>query len=99
MTIHCWGTDDYTKGVGQASGFCTGIDPAGDQIAWSCPGSEKHTADQKSYVGSCTFTAGTGKYLGVSGGNTYETHGSEFHSAGDGAFVLYNILKGTYKLP
>ena len=99
MTIHCWGTDNYTKGMGQFSGYCVGTDPAGDQIAWDCPPSEKHTMDQKSYRGSCTFTTGTGKYTGVSGGNTYETHGSEFRPVADGVFVLYNILQGNYKLP
>ena len=33
VTWHCWGTGDYTKGVGQEQGYCVGTDPAGDQIA------------------------------------------------------------------
>ena len=96
---HCWGTNDAVKGMAQWSGYCTGTDPAGDQLVYNCVG-EKHALEQKTSGGSCSFTTGTGKYVGVSGGLTYMTNDGELAPMGEGGtFAFSNPFKGNYKLP
>ena len=98
--MRCWGTDDWVKGVGQfIGGYCVIIDPDGDQIVMNCSPSEKHTQDQKSWGGLCTFTTGTGKYAGVSGSDTYAVHPGELLSLAEGTFAFINPNQGNYKLP
>jgi hypothetical protein len=58
-TWHCWGTGDYTNGMGQEQGHCTATDLAGDK-AVSKFVSEKHAIDQKSFSVSSTCEGGTG---------------------------------------
>jgi hypothetical protein len=99
MTWHCWGTQDYTNGMGQIQGgYCVGTDQAGDQLALTLS-DEKHAPDQKSWNGSVTFTNGTGKYTGISGTGTYVVHGNEFRPPSQGVIVDYNTIQGNYKIP
>jgi hypothetical protein len=97
MTWHCFGLADIASGIEQAQGRCVGTDPAGDQIALESEG--KHAADAKTYGGTATFTTGTGKYAGISGGATFELHGPEFRTATEGTNVQYGEIQAKYKLP
>jgi hypothetical protein len=65
----CWGTGDFTKGVGHEHDQCIATDPAGDQVIddWV---TEDHELGSKSVKVIDNFTGGTGKYAGVSGGGT-----------------------------
>jgi hypothetical protein len=69
MTWHCFGDSDATSGITQWSGRCVASDPAGDQIVsnWT---SDKYAVDGKTYLATGTFTAGSGKYAGISGSIT-----------------------------
>ncbi len=98
-TWHCWGLADFTNGMGQAHGYCVGTDPAGDQLVLNFGPDEKHAPDQKSWSGSLTYTTGTGKYAGISGGETYVIHANEFRPAVEGTFLNYATCQGSYKLP
>jgi hypothetical protein len=97
-TWHCFGEADIVSGVAQDRGRCVGTDPAGDQVIANVE-SEKHGPGLKSWSGTSTLVAGTGKYAGVTGPGTYEEHQPEFRSAAEGTFVSYSIVKGSYKLP
>ena len=99
MTWHCWGMNDFANGAGQGHGSCVGIDPGGDQIALDFADSEKHAPDQKSWNGAAKYTAGTGKYAGISGGFTFVVRGNEFRSATEGTYFGYATSQGSYKLP
>ena len=99
MTWHCLGMADFTNGVGQGHGYCVGTDPTGDQVVWNFGPDEKHARDQKSWSGSGTFTSGTGKYAGISGGGTYTVHGPDFRSTAEGTGFAYNTIEGHYKIP
>jgi hypothetical protein len=99
MTWHCWGLADFTNGMGQAHGYCVATDPAGDQIVSNFGPDEKHAPDQKSWSGSETWTTGTGKYAGISGGGTYVVHLNEFRAAAEGTYLDYVTKQGSYKLP
>jgi hypothetical protein len=99
MTWHCWGTGDFTNGMGQGQGYCVGTDPTGDQLVGNFGPDEKHTPDQKSWNGSATYTTGTGKYAGISGGWTYVIHVNEFRPATEGTFLNYVTFQAHYKLP
>ena len=100
MTLHCWGTSDFTKGVGGAKPFpCVGLDQAGDQLVMNCGAQKEHPLDQKSFLGDCLLSTGTGRYSGVSGNITYTTHEDAFRPPAEGTFVLYNTYQGSYKLP
>jgi hypothetical protein len=96
-TVHCWGLGDYTNGVGQAHGYCVSMDPAGDQIVINITGDGR--LDAKSFNGTATFTTGTGKYAGISGGYTIILHGPEFRTAAEGTYVQYGKMEGSYTLP
>ena len=97
MTHHCWGMGDFTNGMGQDRGYCVGVDPAGDQLVGNFE-AEKHALDQKTWRGTFTFTTGTGKYTGITGGHKYQTH-NEFRTATEGTYVVYVTYEGSYKLP
>jgi hypothetical protein len=99
MTMHCWGLGDFTNGVGQGHGYCVATDPAGDQLVLNWGPDEKHAPDQKTWNGSVTYTTGTGKYVGVSGGYTYVIHANEFRPGAEGTFVNYATFQGSYKIP
>jgi hypothetical protein len=98
VTWHCWGLGDRANGVVQGRGYCVGTDPAGDQLVFDLE-SNKDTPDQKSWKGSGRFTSGTGKFAGISGEDTYVTHGGEFRPGADGTYFSYNTFEGHYKLP
>ena len=97
VTWHCWGVSDGMKTIAAFRGYCMSTDPAGDQIALEYS-SDGKVDQSKSFTGTATLTAGTGKYAGISGGLSFTTHGYEF-KAPEGRFVSYNSYKGSYKLP
>ena len=99
MTWHCFGLQDISSGISQYSGYCVITDPVGDQIVVDIASDGKYPADAKSYNGTATFTTGTGKYAGISGGYTIVIHGPEFRTAAEGTYVIYGPVKGSYKLP
>ena len=97
VTWHCWGTGDFTKGVGQEQGYCVGTDPAGDQIADNVH-TEKHAIDSKTFVAPDMWTGGTGKFAGVSGGGPVPCHPGDFKPATEGTYFLNCDFQGSYKL-
>jgi len=97
-TWHCWGIGDYTNGMGQDQGYCVVTDQAGDQFVSNFI-TEKRGIDQPSYSGSDTWTGGTGKYAGISGGGTSVFHSGEFRPTTDGTYFNYATWQGNYKLP
>jgi hypothetical protein len=99
MTWHCFGLADFTDGRGQDHGHCVVTDLAGDQFVTNFGPDEKHAPDQKSWNSSATFTTGTGKFAGISGGFTYVIHANEFRPATEGTFLNYSTLEGSYKIP
>jgi hypothetical protein len=98
MTWHCFGLSDIVSGMQQGQGRCIGTDPAGDQIALEAD-VKPHAADAKTYEATTTFTTGTGKYAGISGGATLVLHGPEFRTATEGTSVQYGEIQAKYKLP
>jgi hypothetical protein len=84
--------------MGQNQGNCVGIDPAGDQVVFSL-GDEKHSPDQKAVNGTFTYTGGSGKYAGISGGGTFVSHSGEFRPAAEGTYLQYVTFQGSYKIP
>jgi hypothetical protein len=95
MIWHCWGSGDYTNGMGQDSGYCVGTDLSGDQIVdnWS---------DAKHQLGGGVkvtdqLTSGTGKYTGITGGGTAEVDGREFRTP-EGTYAVHGPMQGSYKL-
>jgi hypothetical protein len=58
-----------------------------------------HAADAKTYDATTTFTTGTGKYTGITGGATIVVHGPEFRTATEGTSVQYGEIQAKYKLP
>jgi hypothetical protein len=93
---HCWGSGDYTNGVGQDSGYCVATDPSGDQFVdnWSIV---KHELGGNAIVRDL-YTSGTGKYTGITGSGTWEVKGGEFRTP-EGTYALHGPLQGSYKLP
>jgi hypothetical protein len=98
-TWHCWGLGDYTNGSGQNRGYCVGVDSAGDQVAVNIDPDEKHAPNQKSWKGSVTYTTGTGKFRGLTGGIEYVIHSNEFRPMAEGTYVNYVTFQGHYRLP
>lgn len=98
-TVHCWGLGDFTRGVGEVHGYCVSTDPTGDQIVTNIASDGKFGLDAKSFKGMTTFTTGTGKYAGISGGYTIVLHGPEFRTAVEGTYIQYGKMEGNYKLP
>jgi hypothetical protein len=99
MTWHCFGLTDITSGMEQFHGYCVGTDPNGDQLVGDFASVGKFPADAKSADGKLTFTTGTGKYAGISGGGTFTCHGPEFRTAVQGTYVNYCTNSGSYKIP
>jgi hypothetical protein len=98
MTNHSFGLYDVMNGMAHFQGFGVATDRDGDQIVSSFA-SEKYPADAKNVSGTVTFTYGTGKYSGITGGFTFVNHGTEFRTAAEGTYVQYADFKGSYKLP
>jgi hypothetical protein len=96
MTWHCGGVGEGMKTIGTVRGYCVGTDPTGDQIA-SEDVSDGKIDLSKPYTVTSTFTAGTGKYAGISGEGTNDCHSPEF-KAPEGRYVQYCSIKGSYKL-
>jgi hypothetical protein len=99
MTWHCFGLADITNGMEQFHGYCVGTDPNGDQLVGDISSVGKFPADAKSADGKLTFTTGTGRYAGISGGGTFTCHGSEFRTAVEGTSAEYCTNSGSYKIP
>jgi hypothetical protein len=98
-TWHCFGLNEATKGMEQWHGYCVMTDPAGDQILADVAGDGAHAMDAKSYGASGTFTAGTGKFAGISGGITFVCQNTGFRTAAAGTYGMYATVQGNYKLP
>jgi hypothetical protein len=94
---HCWGVTEGMKTIATSRGYCLGTDPAGDQVALEVATDGKVDFSQPIPVID-TFTAGTGKYAGISGGWSAIAHSPEF-KAPEGRYVQYGPIKGSYKLP
>jgi hypothetical protein len=92
VTWHCWGTGDFTKGVGQEQGYCVGTDPAGDQIADDIH-TEKHAIGSKTFVAPDMWTGGTGKFAGVSGGGPVPCYPGDLKPATDGGTVSISVCE------
>jgi hypothetical protein len=100
MTYHCFGLADIVSGMrNQYHGHCVGTDPNGDQIVVDFASDGKFPADAKSYSGKFTFTTGTGKYTGISGGASVTCYGPQFRTAAEGTSAQYCTHSGSYKLP
>jgi hypothetical protein len=98
-TWHCFGLYDVMNGRAQWQGRCVATDPAGDQVVSNVASDGKYLADAKSYNGTGTFTTGTGKYAGISGGWTFVGHSPEFRTAApESTYVQYGSLQGSYKI-
>jgi len=99
MTWHCSGLFDVANGMAQWQNRCVGTDPAGDQIVSDGASDGKYAVDARSFSGTGTFTTGTGKFAGISGGWTGVFHSPEFRTTADGSVAEYGSHKGSYKLP
>jgi hypothetical protein len=92
MTVHCWGIGETANSTATNQGYCAGTDPSGDTLAWKFSGEKSR--------GTATFTAGTGKFAGVSSTSQYVVHAPEFHALPmEGTYVNYVTFAGSYKLP
>src|SRR5271166_6708392 len=78
LTWHCFGLQDTTDGMTQFKGNCVGTDPDKDQIAMDIASDGRQAWDAKSYGVTGTFTAGSGKYAGITGIYRYVVHSPEF---------------------
>ena len=87
------------KGQAQSHAYCVGTDPDGDQIAEEGAPDEKYPAGAKSYDVSYIFTAGTGKYTGITGEGKSALYGNQFRPAVEGTYLDYAQSKGSYKIP
>jgi hypothetical protein len=100
VTWHCFGLFDVTDGMAQHRGYCVGTDATGDQLAADVASNGKYAEDAQTYSGTLTFTAGTGKYAGISGGHTYVTHATALRAPTAGTYFRYTTNQdGSYKLP
>jgi hypothetical protein len=99
MTFHCFGLADSAIGMDQFRGYCVLTDPAGEQIVADVVSDGKHASNAKSYRALATFTAGTGKYAGITGGWTVDLHAPDFRTATEGTYVQYGETQAKYKLP
>jgi hypothetical protein len=97
VTLHCWGVGEAANGTTTNHGYCVGTDPSGDTFATKFSGEQ--SSQDKAMKGTTTFTSGTGKFAGVSGGSQYVVHAPEFRSPLEGTYVNYVPLEGNYKLP
>jgi len=98
LSWHCWGLSETQNGINQGNGYCVATDPDGDQIGGTTV-AEKYASNAKTFRGLATFTAGTGKYAGISGSFTYVCHGNEFKAAAEGTYLAHCDGQGSYKLP
>ena len=99
LTWRCIGQYDILNGTVQPGHiYCIATDPAGDQIGSDGAG-EKRPADAKSFSGKLTFTAGSGKYAGISGALAFTCDSPGFKVAAEGTFVDHCTNQGSYKLP
>jgi hypothetical protein len=99
MSYHCWDFGDFVKGVGMPHGTCVYIDPAGDQIYGDFSYPTPVALSQKSGKGKLTFTGGTGKYAGISGGYSYVNDFGSFRTEVPGTLISHATNQGNYKLP
>ena len=82
-----------TKGVyeyDRSSGVF--VDSDGDQVIFT-----HEVAGKVDAVRTLTFNGGTGKYTGIQGGGNWTWN--EVHSAAEGTFQGYMIIKAHWKLP
>jgi hypothetical protein len=93
---HCWGTAVFNMGKGKSSGYCSGIDPTGDQVYLSFE-SKEYAIDAKTVDGTYKCGGGSGKYKGAVCEGTYHGFGGSLHPLTAGAYVNYSRNKGTHQ--
>jgi hypothetical protein len=98
MTAHCFGMGERLNQMRRSNGRCTLTDIDGDQIAVDSA-IDWYPNGAKDYSGNVTFTAGTGKYEGITGGLKEICYNGVFKAAADNAFFSYCTGEGKYKLP
>jgi hypothetical protein len=98
MTAHCFGMAERLNDQRRSSGRCALTDIDGDQIAVDAT-VDWYPSGNKDFSGNATFTAGTGKYEGITGGFKEVCHNGAFRAAAENAFVSYCANEGNYKLP
>jgi hypothetical protein len=90
--VICTDTGEANRGeIVLANGYCTVTDKDGDKafLEWRCKGAPRCT-------GTFDWKAGSGKYLGIKGHNSF--HGGVIGQAATGP-VGYSFWKGEWELP
>jgi hypothetical protein len=98
MTWHCIGMGERLNQMRRSSGRCSLMDIDGDQIAVDVS-IDWYPSNAKDFSGDARFTAGTGRYEGITGGFKETCHTGVFKAAADNAFFVYCSNEGNYKLP
>jgi hypothetical protein len=98
ITAHCIGLGERLNQMRRSSGRCTLTDIDGDQIAVDSA-IDWYPNGAKDYGGNVSFTAGTGKYEGITGGLKEICYNGVFRAAAENAFFSYCTGEGSYKLP
>ena len=80
MTAHCIGLGEPLNQMRRSSGRCTVTDIDGDQIAVDLA-VDWYPNGAKDYPANVTFTAGTGKYEGITGGLKEICYNGAFRAA------------------
>ena len=88
MSTKCPAVNDIYDGVGHLHGYCIMTDADGDKafLSWKCEGPAG-----KGCSGTFDWTAGTGKYTGIQGKNTFQSTNvtlNEGHVAWQGEYRL-----------
>jgi hypothetical protein len=92
--VNCTGFNDRIKGVANSHGVCTVTDREGDKafLKFKCQTTQTAQLGPRC-AGDFQWTGGTGKYVGLSGENT-------FHSGGvPNSTVGHAVWKGEWRLP
>ncbi len=92
MSGECGGHYTVSPGGVDSVGQCQFADAEGDKMLVSIP--QNHNGS-----GTWKFTAGTGKYTGVSGGGEFKPLRQFAPAITLGKAVVCNVVSGTYKLP
>ena len=93
-SIYFLGTLHAVKGVFKESGFMVFALPDGDKIYATWQGTGNLGKDAK---GTITYVGGTGKYVGISGGDEYTRTGLQ--RASKKVWAAITTHKGNWKLP
>lgn len=97
MTMHCFGMNGKLDQMRQVHNFCVLTDIDGDQIALDID--ESYPDGAKEIRGTGKFTAGTGKYVGISGEVNFVNQIGLLKSFTPNTFDFYGSEEGHYQLP